>query len=142
MNSIDKSLEVAYQTTSYKFTSKGRTATIRIGQVCVELEDLCHEHAVTSWAVITAYNPFSRPLPASANQHRQQLLQSLLSIAKFEFFEGEGIGESGDWPPEPSFLVLGIDQEKALAYGTVFDQNAIVYGNSGSVAQLLFCASR
>lgn len=140
-NNTRKSLEDAYKTTRYEVFLDGSIVVIRIGKVCNALDDLCNEYRVSSWAFITAHNPFSQPLTDDENRHRQKLLESLLIAANFKYFAGQGIGESGDWPPEASFLVLGMDQKKALAYGRVFDQNAIVFGNCGDVAQLLYCVS-
>ena len=54
----------------------------------------------------------------------------------FEFFHGWGVGTRGDWPPEPSLLVLGIDEEQARKVGAEFGQNAIVVGRTGAVAEL------
>jgi len=142
MQADDKSLEEAYKATRYEVSLPEGTATIRIGRVCKKLEETCIRHSVKSWAFITAYNPLSRLLSDAENRHRQQVLESLLNVGKYQFYIGEGVGESNDWPSESSFLVLGIDQQKALAYGRVFDQYAIVYGDSGSVAQLLFCIPR
>jgi hypothetical protein len=54
-------------------------------------------------------------------------------------FLGEGIGDDGAWPPEPSILVLGIEREAAVQLGRLFGQRAIVCGELGGLATLVLC---
>ena len=131
----------AYRNTRYEARLKNETAIIRVGMHCQTLDSICEEHAVSSWAFITACNPLSQELTDADNQHRQQLLKSLLVAGGYLHYEGSGVGESGDWPPEPSFLILGMDRHKAMAYAQVFDQHAICYGEPGGEAQLLVCST-
>ena len=131
----------AYRNTRYEARLKNETAIIRVGMHCQILDSLCQEHAVSSWAFITACNPQSQELTDADNQHRQQLLKSLLVAGGYLHYAGSGVGESGDWPPEPSFLIMGMDRHKAMAYAQVFDQHAICYGEPGGKAQLLICST-
>jgi hypothetical protein len=45
-----------------------------------------------------------------------------------EPFTGSG---RGDWPPEPSLLVMGISEAQAREIGAAFDQKAVVVGHCG-----------
>lgn len=138
---LTKEQQTAYKNTRYEAKLENETAIIRIGMRCQSLDKLCEAHAVSSWAFITACNPLSQELTDADNQHRQHLLKSLLAAGGYLHYEGSGVGESGDWPPEPSFLILGMGKHKAMAYAQVFDQHAICYGEPGSEAQLLICSS-
>ena len=62
-------------------------------------------------------------------------------LAGLPVLEGAGVGTGGDWPPEPSFLVLGIGAEAAVDIGRAFGQVAIVVGRRGEPARLRFCAA-
>ena len=57
-------------------------------------------------------------------------------------FEGVGIPDSTEWQPETSLLILGIDEDTAAQIGLEFDQNAIVFGWHGEVAELIECKGR
>ncbi len=51
---------------------------------------------------------------------------------------GLGSGDAGDWPPEESLLVLGLDEAAAVALGHRFGQRAIVVGTRGTAARLVW----
>ena len=53
------------------------------------------------------------------------------------FFPGAGEADVGDWPPEPSFLVLGISEQRAVALAERYEQAAIVVGRRNGSARLL-----
>jgi hypothetical protein len=86
---------------------------------------------------VTAYNPGSVALGESENAQRQLLLEQAARDAGFAFFRGEGVGDDGQWPPEPSLLILGITRAQAVDLGRRFGQRAIVYGEAGWSPQLL-----
>ncbi|MBK6771286.1 MAG: DUF3293 domain-containing protein [Ignavibacteria bacterium] len=72
----------------------------------------------TSWAYITAYNPFSRILTETDNINRNEKLKSLLS--NYKLYKGRGCGIDGKWPSEESFLILGISKNDAIELGQKF----------------------
>ena len=43
------------------------------------------------------------------------------------FFEGLGQTPSLQWPGEPSYLVLGMSLQAAMALGRKYEQHAIVF---------------
>lgn len=136
---ISQSLIDAYHATTYQVQLPDGMTAFRANQPAPELNALAAEQDVKSWIFITAYNPYSQQLSAEENEQRQSLLKNLLTLQCYKFYDGAGVGDSGDWPPEPSFFVLDIAQEKALTFGKVFDQNAIVYCEVGGVPEILFC---
>jgi len=133
---MDRELYEAYrQTTFYADTPRGRLA-LRISQCDAKLDQLLADHSCESWAYITAYNPGSVFLSPEENQRRQADLEHELRMGGWACYSGEGVGGSGNWPPESSVLVLGIDEATAHRIGKAFGQNAIVVGRVGMPAEL------
>ena len=127
----------AYQQTSFfADTSRGRLR-LRIGESSGQLDELLASEAAGSWAYVTAHNPGSVPLSEDDNIRRQQRLERTVRERGFQFFRGEGIGDDGQWPPEPSLLIIGISRDQAVELGRRFGQRAIVYGETGRPAELL-----
>lgn len=91
-----------------------------------------------TWSVVSAYNPYSQELSMEENQRRHQLLEELLTASRFDYYPAVGRSATGDWE-EPSLLVLGLSYDMARALGTVFEQNAIVFGERGAVVEMVFC---
>jgi len=114
---------------------------IRVGTIEQTLERLLREVGANDWAFITAYNPASVQCSAEENAERQQQLERWVIEAGYQYFPGFGAGPDGDWPAEPSLLVLGINRTDAVRLGHRFGQNAIVWGSVGMPAELLDCRS-
>ncbi|MED5400591.1 MAG: DUF3293 domain-containing protein [Planctomycetota bacterium] len=122
----------AYRATTYRADIDGRTVDLRIGSPVAD-PDLASQ----AWAFISAANPGSRPLPSSENLDRHQDLLEICRESRWIAYPGQGIPESDDWEAEISLLVTGIGREEAVAIGRDFGQVAIVYGEIGSVAELV-----
>ena len=67
---------------------------------------------------------------------RQGELTAELIRRGLAFLEGVGQHRSGDWPGEPSFLVLGLALEVAKSLGKHYEQNAIIWCGPDAVPQL------
>jgi hypothetical protein len=52
---------------------------------------------------------------------------------------GEGVGDAGDSPAEPSLLILGIAEGDTVLLGREFGQLAVVCGELGTAARLVLC---
>ena len=133
-------LREAYRRTAFiAETPKGRLS-LRIGQRCPELDALLAVHGVGTWAYVTAFNPGSVPLTAQENSARQHQLERSVADMGFVSYPGQGVGDDGRWPPEPSLLVLGIARDQATRLGQQYAQLAIVYGEAHRQAELLVCS--
>lgn len=66
-----------------------------------------------------------------------QALVAKLAELGLQMLHGEGRGDLGDWPPEPSMLVLGISERTATELGRRYGQAVIVVGRRGEPARLL-----
>ncbi len=130
---ISTELLKAYQQTRYVVHMPN--IVIRIGQLSFELDRLLEKTCSSSWAFITAHNPFSKELSDDENNKRHIELRN--AVSTFTCYEGEGIGEDKIWKSEKSLLVLGISKESAFKIGNQFDQNAIVFGTIGTPPELI-----
>ncbi|MBX7492062.1 DUF3293 domain-containing protein [Qipengyuania sp. 1NDW9] len=133
---LPKELISAYQLTDYVvFTDP--EIWLHIEHHNPQLAKLLSEHGCSAAAFITAFNPFGEQLSETENQQANDRLEVHLKKLELIYFEGEGRGSEGDWPPEPSFLVLGIDREEASNLGRIFQQNAIVWAGAGANPELI-----
>ncbi len=133
-----QSLDDAYRATDFWVQGpKGRFA-ICIGQTNEPLESLLASEGVQTWAYMTAYNPKSQPLSENENSERMHRFEEAVIKTCYPFFMGEGIGRIGNWPPEPSMLIVGIDEASAKILASHYGQNAIVCGNIGEPARLVW----
>jgi hypothetical protein len=139
-NRIDSALDRAYRNTAFEVDHPERNFAIRIGETCEQLDAVLRRHGLREWAYVTACNPRSKRLPADENALRQTALQAYLHEAGFIAYPGRGVPAEPGWQPEDSFLVLGITRKQALQVGAMVDQNAIVAGEAGGAAELLYCS--
>jgi hypothetical protein len=135
-HSISKELWQAYEETEFKVYSDN-SFTLKIGNYSDELNSLINESKCLSAAFITAYNPFSKQLSESENSERQDGLRQELAKRGLKCYDGVGQHPSGQWPGEPSLLILGLSKEAALALARNLEQNAFVWSDSSAVPQLI-----
>lgn len=111
--------------------------TLQIGIANAPLAALYKALRVDSCAFITACNPFSQSLEASANADLHAALAGELRQRSLKFVEGVGQHPSNRWPAEASYLIWGLSLEAAKALGAQHDQNAIVWCGPDAVPQLM-----
>jgi hypothetical protein len=90
------------------------------------------------WAIITASNPGSTPLPDAENLRRQDDLVRDIQAAGFTHHPAEGQSPAGT-PPwrEPSLLVERIGRKAALDLARRYGQRAIVFAHHRHVGVLM-----
>ena len=132
----NKSLIRAYQETEYRVT-QGHSLVLRIDTPSPDLASLYQAKGVSCAAFITACNPFSNLLSNEENAKRQASLSAELKRRSLCFFAGVGQHPSGNWPGEPSFLVLGLALEAAKSLGKAHEQNAVVWCGADAVPKLV-----
>ena len=135
---LDEQLVQAYRATDYQVHATEPFA-LRIGSTSAACDALLDTHGVTTAAYMTAWNPYSKPLPDAANADAQAKLAAELSYVSVSVLSGEGVGETGDWPPEPSLFALGISRESATSLAQKYHQNAFVWIERGNAAELVLC---
>lgn len=133
-------LESAFLATTYTAHSKnGTTFHLKINQSNAVFDQFLKNENIETWAYITAWNPNAEAHADKENENFNALLEQKLNNLGLKYFNGFGRPENGsDWPPEASFLILGIDVENALRIGKEFNQAAIVCGKIGDVAKLFW----
>ena len=131
-------LDRAYQDAIYKVYYGDRTIQLFIDRPNSKLDSILKKYNVTSWALITAFNPYSQCLSAVENRQRHQSLMKLVQSLNLTFFDAVGKDENSVWTPEQSIFVMGIDLEQAIAIGRKFQQNAIIFGELEMRSQLVW----
>lgn len=135
----DPAIEAAYRATDYRVAdSPAGPFVIRVGEPSPEAVRLLVLHRQTEWAFVTACNPCSEQLPDEVNARRMAGLEGELRAGGWPHYPGAGVGRDGTWPPEPSFLVVGISEAEALDVARRFGQNAIVAGRIEEPARLVW----
>jgi hypothetical protein len=130
-------LDAAYRATTYAVAMPdGTTLALRIGTHSAPLDRLLAATGHDHWAVVTACNPRSRRLDDVENAERTSRLAGIVRDRGLDALAAEGRGDGGDWPLEPSLLVLGVEETRAIELGRMFDQHAIVVGSRGSPPRL------
>ena len=129
----------AYRRTTYVARTEDGIIRLRIGRRSLPLDRVMLRRGATSWAFITAYNPVSIPQSLEANKLAQGKLRRAIRRRGLTFWVGEGVGDDRRWPPEPSFLILDIEEERARAIGRKFGQLAVLVGRKRAPARLVQC---
>ena len=135
---LDDQLIQAYRATNYRVHATEPFA-LRIGRTCAACDALLDTHGVTTAAYLTAWNPYSKAVSDAANADVQTKLTAELTDVSVSVLSGEGVGETGDWPPEPSLFALGISREAATSLAQKYHQNAFVWIERGNPVELVLC---
>ncbi len=136
MSALEPSLLRAYLETSYAVFGP-RPFPLHVGAVSPELLVEHRAHRLPGSAFVTACNPFSRSLTAAENVARHETLRAELQHRGLRSLEGHGHHPSNGWPPEPSFLVFGLELAAACDLGRRWEQNAIVWAGPDAVPELI-----
>ena len=129
----------AFRNTNFHAELPSGNVCIRIGAATSQLDALLQHESQHSWLYITAHNPNGKTAPAVENERAQAELARELRSRGLTFYSGHGQGDVGDWPPEPSFLVIGASEPEALELGCRFGQAAVVVGERLKAARLIAC---
>jgi len=113
-----------------------------VGSKSAALDRLIAAHKVASAALVSAANPGSKPLSATANRLRHQRLRSRLVEAGLPSLPGESFDESSGGWRETSLLVLGIERDAALSLARDFGQAALLFARRRGAVRLLSTAPR
>ena len=132
MRALPPALISAYWTTDYATRIDGVEVVVRVPEPTPE------PLAADSWAIITACNPRSVPLPERDNRRRQALLAELVALHDYRALPAAGQSADGSWS-EPGLLVLGIPYALARAFGSCFGQHAVVFAEAGGPVELASC---
>ncbi|MDI9849530.1 DUF3293 domain-containing protein [Rhodoblastus sp. 17X3] len=127
----------AYFATLYRVGTGAESFTLRIGQYSPELARLYVSSDRNCGLFITAFNPFGQAQSEAANEAAHRLLGKDLRTISACVVEGEGADLNGLWPPEKSYLALGIDHEAACILGKRWSQDAVVWTGEEATPKLI-----
>lgn len=133
---FDGNLIAAYRKTTYRVASVP-PVDMRIDEANRAIDALLEQHGVRHAAFITAWNPRSARLAAEENDSAQDALLRDVEAKGFRWLPGSGEAYAGDWPAEPSILILGIDEDAARALSQAYGQNAFVWAAFGEPPSLI-----
>ena len=112
-------------------------ATFRIGQYCDILSRLMIGAKQSSALFITGCNPHSHLQCVQQNDLAQIRLHRELMHYSISIYSGKSSDPQNSWPPESSYLALGIDLLHSIQLGIRFKQNAIVWCNNDAIPRLI-----
>jgi putative PIN family toxin of toxin-antitoxin system len=139
---LTSDIVAAYRNADYVVLLGNAELHFRVGKPSSELDALLAERGATGAAFLTAVNPHSERRPAEENRAAAAELDRALADVHYSRFPAEGRDPTGHWPTEPGVLVLGIPRAAAEALGRRFGQNAILYMETGSPAELVLLAGK
>jgi hypothetical protein len=92
-----------------------------------------------SWMLITAHEPMGQPHPPEINKQAQQKLHLDIKRANKNCWPGRGYDPRPevDWE-EPCLFVFPVSRQEALRWAERYRQLAVLFGERGQAAELLF----
>ncbi|MDD5241978.1 MAG: DUF3293 domain-containing protein [Sulfuricella sp.] len=134
---ISPDLVAAYREADYLVETVDAPFTLKIGRSSPELRTLLKTHHADGAAFLTACNPGSVRCSGAENDRAQKALLDDLHSQDLLAIGGVGRDMSKNWPGEPSFLVLGLDLERARELAEKYRQNAFVWADGGGIPELM-----
>ena len=110
---------------------------LKIGHPNEPLAHLFKKHQCDSAAYVTAWNPYSVTTTHEQNTSNQTRLEDELKRRTLTYFPGVGTDSKGQFPGEPSFLVLSLSLAASEALGQAYAQNAVVWCGPDAMPQLI-----
>jgi len=143
-SNLEASLIRAYLDTNYEVGMSGAggegvedSFVLNVGSACANLLTLHKRHGIDCSAYITPCNPLGIALSDSENEIRLNTLRTQLQKRSLRWLEGVGEHPDGQWPGEPSFLILGLSLESAKLLATEQEQNAFVWVAKDGIPKLV-----
>jgi len=136
---IDPSLLAAYLGAEYVVFSEP-AISLRVGQRSEALEALLDDAGAETAAFVTAANPGGKAADPGENALSTEALLLAQREAGYACIPGVGRDPGGEWPAEPSVLVLGISRREAEVLGRSYEQNAVLFAEKGGALELVLLA--
>lgn len=133
---IPSELVAAYEDSVFSVEASP-TFALYIGKNSEAADALLNSHKVQTAAIITACNPYSQLLSDDENLKRNNELERELRKLSSLIIHAIGQDKAGEWPGEPSYFVLGVEQVDIAAIAIKYQQNAIVWYEQGHAAKLI-----
>lgn len=124
----------AYQRACYRIAER---FDVRIDDYSPDLDCWQQQQSVETSALITAYNPKSQRGSHADNRVATRQLEQWIVETRWPYCPAINLDPQDQWPPEPGFLIGGLDQSQAESLARTFGQNALVWTRSDAVPRLL-----
>lgn len=134
---ISREKILAYSEAIYRAGTGPSAFVLRIGTFSPELERCFLANRVSCALFITAFNPLGIIADDESNESSHAHLGDELRAHRVKCIEGEGADPAGLWPPEKSYLALGVNAAVARELGLCFKQDAVVWADKDAIPQLL-----
>lgn len=131
-------LAASYLATTYRIAGDPAPIEIRVDRLHPEVDRLLAQYGASDWAFVTACNPGSQRLTPDENGARHARLRERVAALGLAVHDGEGVPDAPDWPPERSLWIAGLEREAARLLGQEFGQYAVVTGQAGAAAELVW----
>lgn len=131
-------LERLYRRARYRVELASGAIELAIGARSPALDRHLESAGAIEWAIVTACNPGSAPLPEPENRRRTVELARQLESRGWSTRPAAGVDPDGRWPEEPGWLVAGAARAALVALAAELGQAAIVVGRRGGAAELLW----
>jgi len=133
---LDPQLLAAYLVAEYVVFAEP-SLVLHIGEANEALDALLEAEGARTAAFVTGANPHGRLADAAENLLATTAMLEAQREAGYACYPGEGRDPRGEWPPEPSVLVVGIARSEAAMLGRGYEQQAIVYIERGKAPELV-----
>ena len=136
-SALDEVLIGAYRAAHYCVTGVADPFLLRVDAQSTDLARCHSDHGVSRSAFLTAYNPRSQRVPDEDNERAHAHLERVLRDLGYVCLDALGVDPSGEWPAEPSLLVLGAGLEDARSLGVRFGQNGLLWSDTDATPRLV-----
>ncbi len=137
MNELDPELIRRYEEANYRVSETDLHITFRVDEKNPDLDKLLDDHNTRIAVFITAHNPKSQVLSPVENDIAQNKLLEELKNRELCWLAGEGVDPEGNWTPETSVLVFGMDRDTGTKLARQFRQHAYIWIQRGQPPHLV-----
>ncbi len=127
----------AFLQTEYRVLPHADAIDVAIGKRHSRLDQITENR---NWAILTACNPAAVVDRPGANEQRHQTLLAAIADAGLDFLPACNRDPYGQWPDEPSLLIITPESEWLIALARRLGQLALVSGRFGEIAELWLIA--
>lgn len=131
-------LAAAYRATCYRVYLPGGILELRVDEESAALKAWMKQQRVSTFAIISAYNPASVAATSEVNTTRQSALECELLTGNYEPYASTNLPDDESGMVEESCFVTDIAEEDACALAAAFGQKAIVFGRDDAVPKLVW----
>lgn len=140
--SLPPALYQAFLATRYTAAAPFGTVVVRIGRRHPALDAQLAADGHAGWVYLGACNPHAQLLDAGTNARLHARFGRVLARLGRSGWSGYGVPAGDDWPPEPAWLVPGLEPALARRLALRYGQLAYVHGRHGEPAVLVLSGIR